>query len=130
MNDVPEEPPEDAGQLATHEDIIANEPLVRIFGDHPRTRVIVALLYAYPRSLNPTAIIERANIARKTWYNHRDELLETGLVVEAGHAGNSPLYALVDPEDDLRARWLQQLEDHTLLYLQDGRRPLSDSNEQ
>jgi hypothetical protein len=105
------------------EDLIENDPLVMLFGDHPRTRILMAMLDAYPQSMNPSSIVDRANISRQSWYRHQESLLETGLIKQVGNAGNSPLYALVGLEDDPRIEWLQKLRDWTAVYTREGRRP-------
>lgn len=109
------------------EDLIEQDPLVSIFGDHPRTRILMALLDEYPRSMNPSNIVEKASISRQSWYRHHEELLETGLIEKVGEAGNSPLYATVDIEEDKRIEWLQKLRDWTGAYERSGRRPTGES---
>jgi len=105
------------------EDLIENEPLVSLFGDHARTRILMALLDAYPKPMNPTAIVEKANISRQSWYRHHEGLLDAGIMEKVGNAGNSPLYALVDDDDDARVEWLQKLRDWTGAYQRSGHRP-------
>lgn len=105
------------------EDLIENDPLVRLFGDHPRTRILMALLDAYPRSMNPSSIVDQAKVSRQSWYRHKDELIETGIMEKVGEAGNSPLYALVDADEDNRIEWLQKLRDWTGAFERDGTRP-------
>lgn len=113
---------DDDGFAGLPEELLQRNPLIRLFDDGPRIRILAVLIDA-GQPLNPTSIVERAQIGERTWYNHKDELLATGIVEEAGQAGNSPLYALVDIEDDRRAEWLQQLQDWTGAYLCDGERP-------
>lgn len=105
------------------EELIENDPLVMLFGDHPRTRILMAMLDAYPQPMNPSSIVDRANVSRQSWYRHQETLLETGLIRQVAKAGNSPLYALVDREDDIRIEWLQKLRDWTAVYTREGRRP-------
>lgn len=105
------------------EDLIEHDPLIMLFGDHPRARIIMALLNAYPQPMNPSSIVDQANVSRQSWYRHQETLLKTGLVEEVAKAGNSPLYALVDIDDDLRVEWLQKLRDWTATYRREGRRP-------
>ncbi|QLG63072.1 hypothetical protein [Halorarum salinum] len=76
--------------------------------------------------LDPTAIVDRAGLgSRQSWYEYREELLDSGLIVEDGHAGNSPLYrvATSDEEGDPRGEWLRDLEDYTGAVYRDGERP-------
>jgi hypothetical protein len=96
-----------------------NHPLTTLFDDTPRTRLLIVFLEA-GEPLNPSRIIEQAGIGQNTWYTHRDELVESGIIVESGHAGNSPLYRIADPDEDgvtgladERAVWLDKIADYT-----------------
>lgn len=92
---------------------IRQDPLIRLFGDHAKARMVVVLLSAHPRPLNPTDIIEQADLgSRKTWYDYKDELLATGLVEKTGSAGNSPLYGIAEDAAD-RLEWLEKVRDFT-----------------
>lgn len=71
----------EAMRYATLEDTIQQDPLVETFGDHPRARILSALIRA-AAPLTPARIVEVANIGRRTWYDHVDALLDTGLVRE------------------------------------------------
>lgn len=103
----------------TAAEYMAGHALVRALGDTPRIRILAAFLDA-DQPMNPATIAEQAAIERTTWYNHSDELLDTGLIVQDGKAGNSPLYRLADPdrddvlaEGDRRAEWLDKIADFT-----------------
>lgn len=99
-------------------DFWEHHPLTVLFGNSARIRIIGALLKERG-PMNPASIATEADIERTTWYDHRDDLLATGLIVKAGQAGNSPLYRLADPErDDIadgdhRAEWLDKVVDYT-----------------
>ncbi|MFC4553569.1 MULTISPECIES: winged helix-turn-helix domain-containing protein [Halorussus] len=115
---------ENTETLESIEEIVATDPLAQVVGDHPRTRILIALLDVYPRGLNPTSIKENAALgSRSTVYNHLDSLLATGLVVEdeqaSEQAGNSTIYKLVDHEDDERTEWLGRLRDFTAKHLRE-----------
>jgi DNA-binding transcriptional ArsR family regulator len=104
--------------IETVNESIETDPLAVLVGDHPRARILITLLDAYPHSLNPTSITENAGIgARSTVYNHLDDLQATGLVVEdeegSEQAGASTLYKLVNLDTDERTEWLQKLRDFT-----------------
>lgn len=114
--------PDDVDIITSSEELLQQRPLLRVFDDGPRARILAVLLDA-ERPLNPTAIVDRAHIGERSWYNHKDALLEVGLVEEVGQAGNSPLYAIVDVEDDHRVEWLKKFSDWTGAYLRDGERP-------
>lgn len=100
------------------EESVQDDPLVVLFGDHAKARMLMALLDAHPRTLNPADIVDNAGLgSRQTWYNNKDDLLETGLVGETGSAGNSPLYGLVD---DDRVEWLENLRSATAAELRES----------
>lgn len=104
------------------EDLVAERPLVELFGTNAKTKILSVLLDAYPRPLNVSTICERADIHHDTWYRHVDDLLATGLVVETTDAGTT-LFSVPGPDDDQRTEWLEQLRDWTAAYQRDGRRP-------
>lgn len=118
----PDDIPDDVDVLETAEDIIQQEPLMLLFGDNARVRFLRVLLDANA-PLNPSRIAEQANVDISTWYDHRDDLEASGLVEQTGTAGNSPLYALVDADEDRRREWLEKLRDWTNGYRMDGERP-------
>lgn len=100
-----------------YEAVLQFTPLPQLFGDTAKTRIIRALLQSYPRRLNPNRIVEVAGLdSRTSWYNHRDDLLATGLVIEDENAGNSPLYRLAD---DDRVEALEVIRDLTAADLRD-----------
>ena len=104
-----------------YEEVLSSSPLHVLLGDHAKTRFLRALLASHPRPLNPTSMVEAAGLeSRSSWYDHRDDLLATGLVVEVGRAGNSPLYGLAD--DDERVRALRVVNDLTGATLRRRRR--------
>lgn len=103
-----------------YEEVLAASPLHVLLGDHAKTQILRALLASHPRPLNPASIVQSAGLGSRTsWYDHRDDLLSTGLVVEEGNAGNSPLYGLA--EDDERVPALRSLNDLTGAALRDDR---------
>jgi len=101
----------------TVEENAKTDPLAILVGDHPKARILIALLDAAPRGLNPSSLGDSAAISRKTVYNHLDDLQATGLVMEdqqaSEQAGNSTVYKLADPETDERTAWLGKLRDFT-----------------
>lgn len=108
----------------TIEESATTDPLAVLVGDHPKARMLIALLEAYPRGLNPSSLGDSAAVSRKTVYNHLDDLQATGLVVEdkqaSEQAGNSTVYKLADAETDERTEWLQKLRDFTGKELREG----------
>lgn len=92
------QPAEDSAQNL--EEVVKAGPLLRGFGDTGKVRILRALAVA-DQPLNPSRIADSVNINSSTVRRHRDDLIEAGLIVEAGHAGNSPLYELADGVDEL-----------------------------
>lgn len=106
-----ESPPQSSKTATSVADVVENHPLVQLVGDHARARILVAL-YTAAEPLNPHRIVERAGLgSNSTWYRNKDELLETGLVVQSGNAGNAPLYRLA--KDDPRVDALDVLVERT-----------------
>jgi len=107
----------------TVEQSISTDPLAVLVGDHPKARILIALLDAAPNGLNPTSLTENANVARQTVYNHLDDLRATGLVVEdeqaSEQAGNSTVWKIVDHDADERTAWLGKLRDLTARELRE-----------
>lgn len=120
----PDEPEmdDDVELIDSPEAMLEANPLVRLFGDGARVKLLAVLLQA-DHPMNVTRICELADVNRSTWYDHEDELLESGLVYEAEPAGNSPMFAFVDAEDDRRTEWLEKLHDWSGAYFRDGSRP-------
>lgn len=98
-------------------DLTEQSPFLDLFGTEAKARILHVLL-ATPEPLNPSRIVDRAGLGdRHSWYDNKDDLLATGLVVQTGNAGNSPLYALA--EDDPRIEALEKLHDFTAAALRD-----------
>lgn len=105
------------------EQIVQESPLVVAVGDHAKARMLLALLDAAPRGLNVSSIIESAGLAsRNVWYNHKDDLLDAGLVEvdeeASANAGPATIYRIADTE---AATALQQLYDYTGAELRESR---------
>lgn len=83
--------------------IVTNSPLAEVLTPGAKVKILLALIRLRGEKLNPSGICERAAISHDTWYEHRDDLLAYGVIEEAGHAGNSPLYR-VDMDDEIVKR--------------------------
>lgn len=118
MPDETPDTPDDVEIIDNGEDLIKQDPLIGLFGDTPRIRFFRVLLDAH-NPINPSEIVRRANVGKTTWYNHEDALLATGLIEQTGNAGNSPLYAVVNADDDPRVEWLEKLRAWTRDYQRD-----------
>ncbi|ERJ05118.1 hypothetical protein HLRTI_002917 [Halorhabdus tiamatea SARL4B] len=71
---------------------IDSEPIVRLFDNPSNVRILVVLADAAGAALPPGDIAEQANIDRSAWYRNKDELLELGVIEEAGEVGNTQTY--------------------------------------
>ena len=85
------------------EAFVTENPLVELLTPGAKVKILLAFMRLRGGKLNPTGIAERAAITQHTWYEHRDDLLDYGVVEEAGSAGNSPLYR-VDMEHPIIKR--------------------------
>jgi hypothetical protein len=74
------------------ETAITSHPLVELLTPRGKVRIIVALLRVRGEKLPASDICTKAFIGRNTWYEHHEELLNYGVIEEAGTAGNSTLY--------------------------------------
>lgn len=84
--------------------VIVDDPLVSMLTPGSKVRILSALIAVGGEKLNPSAICDRASISRDSWYDHKDDLVETfGVIEEADQAGNSPMYR-VDLDDPLITR--------------------------
>jgi predicted ArsR family transcriptional regulator len=73
-------------------------PLVRLFGNGARTRMISVFVDERTRDLSISEIARQAGIARSTVYDHLDSLQELGVVVHTRTTGPSDRYRLADNE--------------------------------
>lgn len=123
-----ETPGSDGDRIESPEQWVQANPLVSIFGDHAKTRLVAALLAQYPEPINVSNLVEQAGLGdRHSWYRWKDDLLATGLVVvdekATEQAGAATLYRLAHPEEDQRTEWLQKLQNWTSTFERDGSRP-------
>lgn len=73
--------------------------VIDVLGDHPKTRILLALLTDPDRDYNVTDIARLADTDRSTVYRHIDDLIEIGLVTPTRKAGNAPMYQ-INPDSD------------------------------
>ncbi|MFD1588522.1 winged helix-turn-helix domain-containing protein [Halorientalis brevis] len=72
-------------------------PLVELFGENARTRILAAIVGNRKRELSVSELAREAGVARKTVYDHIDELVEID-AVEAREGGQGNRYTLADTE--------------------------------
>lgn len=65
-----------------------------VLGDHPKTRMLLALLTNPNRDYNMTDIARLSDTDRSTVHRHMDDLLEYGVVQKTRKAGNAWMYQI------------------------------------
>ena len=105
---------------------VEQTPLARVF-EAPSRAKIIAVFLDVDRPINPSTIAEMAGISVGSWYEHEEDLIRLGLIEKVDTAGNSPLYAMPDPEDDLRVEWLHKFNWWTGAVLRGGDPPTPDT---
>lgn len=68
--------------------------VIDVLGDHPKTRILLALLTDSDRDYNISDIATLADTDRSTVYRHIDDLIDVGLVVETRKTGNAQMYQI------------------------------------
>ena len=81
--------------------------LTDLFGDHPKTKILAALL-SEARDVNITRIAELSGMSRSTVYKHVEDLQGLEIVEQTRKVGGSPLYQ-INRENPV-AKQLAQLE--------------------
>lgn len=69
-------------------------PLLAVFGDTGRAKILAALLSEEDRDLNVSDIARIAGVARTTVYDHLDKLQQLGLVEQTREVGESKMYQI------------------------------------
>lgn len=79
------------------------EVVLGVLGDHPKTRILLALLTDPDRDYNLTDIGRLAGTDRTTVHRHIDSLLEYGIVEKTRKAGNAWMYQINQDNDAAKA---------------------------
>lgn len=98
-------------------------PLMALFGQPARTRLISVFVDEGEYDLNVSELADQAGVARSTVYDHLDDLEALGVVEQTRETGNSTRYQL-HQESELAAL-LEQLEGVTLRTLLENREDVS-----
>lgn len=69
-------------------------PLVELFGKPARTKLVSVFVDERDRDLSVSELARQAGVARSTVYDHLDQLVELGIVVETRNTGPSTRYQL------------------------------------
>lgn len=73
-------------------------PIVELFGDTTRARILSVLVDERGRELNVSELARQAGVARKTVYAHLDELVDVGAVDVARETKQGKRYTLADTD--------------------------------
>lgn len=71
-------------------------PLVELFGDSARARIVAAAVGNRERDLSPSELARQAGVARPTVYDHLEDLQEIGAIKKARETSQSSRYTLAD----------------------------------
>ena len=71
-------------------------PLTWVFGDHPEAKLVAAVLSEPNHALSIEDWSTIAGVSRGAVNNHREQLIEQGIVEDAGSTGRKHLYQLAD----------------------------------
>lgn len=96
-----------------------NAPLMELFGQPARTRLISVFVDEQDYDLNISEIARQAGVARSTVYDHLDALEDLGVIEQTRETGNSNRYRL--NQDSEISALLSQLEGVTLRKLLQNR---------
>lgn len=103
MTDISDTSLETEAEPATSiTDIIEAHPVAEILGTSPRIKLLLAF-YTAAEPLSPDQVTDRAGVAVSTWYNHVDELFESGFIEQYDKIGNSPRYRLTEGDERVEA---------------------------
>lgn len=87
-------------------------PLTNVLGDHPKVKIIAALLSETERDVNKSDIARLAGISRSAVYAHLDELIGREIVSKTRENSGNQMYQLNFSATEVEL--LAQLEDEIL----------------
>jgi DNA-binding transcriptional ArsR family regulator len=85
-----------------------NTALTKLFGDHPRTKILVAFLGDPNHDLNAGQISDSAGLSTSAVYKHIDQLEELGIISKTRTVSGSQMYRLNN--DDPLVEHIGQLQ--------------------
>lgn len=106
-------------EAASSEEAFADgTPLVELFGDSARPKLLSVFVDEREQDLSVSEIARQAGVARSTVYDHLDEFVELGIVEHTRTSGASKRYQL--NQNSEIAEKLYQLDGVTLQKLLDA----------
>lgn len=94
-------------------------PLVVLFGQPARAKIIAVLVADREYDLSISEIARQAGVARSTVYDHLDDLKQLGVAAESRKTGNSQRYELAETDVAQRLYELEGLVLHRILEARD-----------
>lgn len=94
-------------EQSNNEPYAEDTPLTWIFGDHPESKLIAALLSEPDHSFNVSDWSNVAGLSRGPVYNHREKLIAHGVVKDLGKQDGSHDYQLAENEITKLLRMLE-----------------------
>ena len=85
-------------QTETTEAYADDTPLVELFGDGARARIVAAVIGNRTRDLSPSELAREAGVARPTVYDHLDDLQAIGAIEIARKTPQGKRYTLASGE--------------------------------
>lgn len=84
-----------ASKTQNHGEAFAHDhALTELFGDHPKVKILAALLSESEHDITISDIARLADVHRTTVYDHLDDLTALGVVEHTRKAGGSPLFQI------------------------------------
>lgn len=99
------------------ETMVERDPIVQLFGNPGRTRIVSVFVGDRDREFNVSEIARLADVARSTVYDHLEDLVELGVIEEAGEAAQGSRYRLADSDV---AEYIWKLDGITLKRIHDS----------
>lgn len=78
--------------------MIERDPIVQLFGNPGRTRIISVFVGDRDREFNVSEIARLADVARSTVYDHLDDLQQLGVIEKAGDTAQGSRYQFADSD--------------------------------
>lgn len=109
---APDDPSDERADRTEATGLAAEGVLTDLYGSHPRTKILVALLTQDWHDLPVRKIAELANLDQSTVYRHLEPLVELGVVVQEREIGGARCYR-IDRDSEL-AKLVKRTEEAVL----------------
>lgn len=106
---------ENTEETIKEEAYATDTPLVKVFGDNPKTRIISAMLSEKEYDLNISDIARLSGSSRNAVYKHIEKLVYLDIIEKTRTTGNSQMYK-INQENEI-VKKIEELEGITLKQL-------------